>query len=45
MHEMLVRYANGDFSEDEKQINASSNITESDMTSFAKYVLEKYYTE
>lgn len=45
MHEMLVRYANGDFSEDEKQINASSNITESDMTSFAQYVLEKYYIE
>lgn len=45
MHKMLVRYANGDFSEDEKQINASSNITESDMTSFAQYVLEKYYIE
>lgn len=45
MYEMLVRYANGEFSEDEKQINAGSSLTEADMTSFAQYVLEKYYAE
>lgn len=45
MHEMMIRYANGEFSEEEKQINATSNITESDMTSFAQNVLEKYYIE
>lgn len=45
LKELLLRYAAGDFTEEEKQINAGSNITEADMTSFAQYVIEKYYTE
>ncbi len=45
MHEILIRYANEDFTDNEKQINSSSNITEVDMTSFAQNMLEKYYKE
>lgn len=44
MYEILVRYASGDFSDNEKQINADSIITEADMTSFAQNMLEKHYT-
>lgn len=45
MEELMLRYASGNFSDEEKQINADSKITEADMTSFAQYVLAKYYTE
>lgn len=45
MKELLLRYAAGDFSDEEKQINADSSITEADMTVFAKSTLEKYYSE
>ena len=45
LKELLLRYAAGDFSDEEKQINADSSITEADMTAFAKSTLEKYYSE
>ena len=45
MKELMLRYAAGDFSDEERRINADSYITESDMTEFAKSVLEKYYSE
>ena len=45
MHEMLIRYSNGVFSDEERQINADSSITEADMTAFAKNILDKYYSD
>lgn len=45
MYDMLVRYAHEDFTDSEKQINTSSNITEAYMTIFAQNMLEKYYKE
>ena len=44
LHEILIRYANGDFTDDEKQINIDSIISATDMTSFAQNMLEKHYT-
>ena len=43
MKEMLIRYANSDYSEDEKRINIGSKLSENIMTSWAKQLLEQYY--
>ena len=45
LREMLVRYSNGDFSDEERRINAESSITEADMTLFAQCILRAYYVD
>ena len=45
MYEMLTRYSNSDFSEEERKINAGSEFTEEFMTEWAKWMLETYYTD
>ena len=45
LYEMLTRYSNSDFSEEERQINAGSEFTEEFMTEWAKWMLETYYTD
>jgi|GEM_PF-2653708 len=45
MKELLIRYANSDFTEEEIKNNEGSFVSETDMTSWAIDILEIYYSD